>query len=93
MLIIFASLDALAMFMYQTAREQSWMIKALIVCCWGRSEESKAYKLYDPVSNKVVVSRGVVFEENEGWNWGISIKEAKIDFLKWEKINIDESGE
>ena len=59
----------------------------------GISEESKAYRLYDLVSNKVVVSRYVVFEENEGWNWGRSIEEAKTDLLKWEETNIDESGE
>lgn len=59
----------------------------------GKSEESKAYRLYDPVSNKVVVSRDVIFEENEGWNWGRGIEEAKIDLLKWEENNIDESGE
>ena len=59
----------------------------------GRSEESKGYRLYDLVSNKVVVSRDVVFEENEGWNWGRSIEEAKTDLLKWEETNIDESGE
>ncbi|KAK2442749.1 putative mitochondrial protein [Trifolium repens] len=35
----------------------------------GISEESKAYKLYDPVSRKVIVSRDVVFAENEKWNW------------------------
>jgi len=35
----------------------------------GLSEESKAYKLYDPKSKKVVISRDVVFEESQGWNW------------------------
>ncbi|CAJ2655081.1 unnamed protein product [Trifolium pratense] len=35
----------------------------------GISEESKAYKLYDPISRKVIVSRDVVFAENEKWNW------------------------
>ncbi|GAU22710.1 hypothetical protein TSUD_138340 [Trifolium subterraneum] len=35
----------------------------------GVSDESKAYKLYDPVEKKIIVSRDVVFEENEGWNW------------------------
>ena len=28
----------------------------------GMSEESKAYRLYDPVSKKIVVSRDVIFE-------------------------------
>lgn len=35
----------------------------------GTSEESKAYRMYDPVSKKVLVSRDVVFVESEGWNW------------------------
>ena len=34
----------------------------------GVSEESKAYRLYDPVSKKIVVSRDVVFEEDKFWN-------------------------
>ena len=34
----------------------------------GVSEESKAYRLYDPVSKKIVVSRDVVFEEDKCWN-------------------------
>lgn len=34
----------------------------------GISEESKAYRLYDPMSKKIVLSRDVVFEENEYWN-------------------------
>jgi len=35
----------------------------------GLSEESKAYKLYDPKSKKVVIDRDVIFEESQGWNW------------------------
>ena len=31
----------------------------------GMSEESKAYRLYDLASKKIIVSRDVVFEENE----------------------------
>ncbi|CAJ2658399.1 unnamed protein product [Trifolium pratense] len=35
----------------------------------GVSEESKAYKLYDPIQKKIIISRDVVFDENQGWNW------------------------
>jgi hypothetical protein len=35
----------------------------------GVSDESKAYKLYDPAKKKIVVSRDVVFEESKGWKW------------------------
>lgn len=35
----------------------------------GVSEESKAYKLYEPVEGEVIISRDVVFEELKCWNW------------------------
>ena len=35
----------------------------------GYSEESKAYKLYNPLTKKLVVSRDVVFNEAEAWSW------------------------
>ena len=33
------------------------------------SEESKAYRLYDPLSNKIVISRDVGFNEDGHWPW------------------------
>ena len=35
----------------------------------GVSETSKAYKLYDPLTKKVVVSRNVIFDEKKTWTW------------------------
>ncbi|KAJ0509944.1 putative RNA-directed DNA polymerase [Helianthus annuus] len=35
----------------------------------GISKESKAYKLYDPVQQKIVISRDVIFEEMKQWDW------------------------
>ncbi|MCH81218.1 retrovirus-related pol polyprotein from transposon tnt 1-94, partial [Trifolium medium] len=35
----------------------------------GISEESKAYKLYDPAQKKIIISRDVIFDESQGWNW------------------------
>ena len=35
----------------------------------GYSEESKAYKLYNPLTKKLAVSRDVVFNEAEAWSW------------------------
>jgi transposase InsO family protein len=40
----------------------------------GVSEESKAYKLYDPVDKKIIISRDVVFEESKAWEWNKSQK-------------------
>jgi hypothetical protein len=35
----------------------------------GISEESKGYKLYDPSSKRVIISKDVIFEESKGWQW------------------------
>jgi len=45
----------------------------------GVSEESKAYWLYDPTTKKMIVSRVVVFDENEGWNWRRSDEDVRSD--------------
>lgn len=49
----------------------------------GMSDESKAYRLFDPVKKKVVISRDVQFDEKESWNWGRSEEEARHDILEW----------
>ncbi|GAU30667.1 hypothetical protein TSUD_31390 [Trifolium subterraneum] len=43
----------------------------------GVSEESKAYKLYDPISKKIIISRDVIFEESKGWNWNNTHNESE----------------
>jgi len=57
----------------------------------GVSEESKAYRLYNSVSKKVIISRDVVFTENEKWEWKRSNEEIEVDVLEWgdEKKNQD----
>ncbi|KAK8938725.1 hypothetical protein KSP39_PZI011095 [Platanthera zijinensis] len=35
----------------------------------GYAPESKAYKFYNPVTGKAIVSRDVVFEEDSCWSW------------------------
>lgn len=35
----------------------------------GTEPGSKAYRMFDPRTQKVVVSRDVVFDESKGWNW------------------------
>ena len=49
----------------------------------GVSDESKAYRLFDLVFKKIIVSRDVVFEENKGWNWDMSRKEITSNILEW----------
>lgn len=35
----------------------------------GYAEGTKGYRMYDPVSKKLSISRDVIFEENKGWDW------------------------
>jgi hypothetical protein len=35
----------------------------------GYAEGAKAYRIYDPMSQRVRVSRDVVFDEGRGWDW------------------------
>ena len=57
----------------------------------GVSDESKAWRLYDLVSKKIIVSKDVVFEEEESLDWGRTEEEIKRDILAWE--DEDESDE
>lgn len=38
----------------------------------GTELGSKAYRMYNPNSQKIVVSQDVVFDETKGWNWNQS---------------------
>lgn len=51
----------------------------------GVSDESKAWRLYDPVLKKIVVSKDVVFEEEKGWNWGKSDEETRKEVFEFEE--------
>ena len=35
----------------------------------GVSAESKAYRLYNPVTKQIIISRDVVFDEENVWDW------------------------
>jgi hypothetical protein len=46
------------------------------------SEETKGYKLYDPVARKVIISRDVHFMENEAWDGSIAKIVKIIDAME-----------
>ena len=39
----------------------------------GYSEDTKAYKLHDPITRKVIISQDVQFIENESWDGTVDI--------------------
>ncbi|KAL6319939.1 hypothetical protein AAG906_037015 [Vitis piasezkii] len=49
----------------------------------GVSEESKGYRLFDPIAKRVVVSRDVIFEEEKQWDWDVSYEEQMVADLEW----------
>ncbi|RVW35655.1 Retrovirus-related Pol polyprotein from transposon TNT 1-94 [Vitis vinifera] len=51
----------------------------------GVSEESKAYRLYDPISQKIIINRDVVFEEDKNWDWDKKYEEVIVCDLEWEE--------
>lgn len=53
----------------------------------GVSEESKAYQLYNPISKRIIISRDVIFEEEEQWNWDKSFEDDRRFDMEWEDGN------
>jgi hypothetical protein len=46
-------------------------------------EGSKAYRVYNPTTNKVYVTRDVMFEEDRMWNWTPHFYlNTRLDFLE-----------
>ena len=50
----------------------------------GVSDESKAYRLYNPATNKIIVSRDVRFEEDKSWIWDENNEATLAVDLEWE---------
>ncbi|MCH80155.1 copia-type polyprotein [Trifolium medium] len=44
----------------------------------GISEESKAYRLYNPTTKKIIISRDVKFVESEKWKWDEADSSKKL---------------
>jgi hypothetical protein len=49
----------------------------------GVSEESKGYRLFNPITKKVVVSKDVIFEEEKQWNWDENSEKQMLVDLEW----------
>lgn len=57
--------------------------KSLKCVFLGLSEESKAYRMYDPVSNKLIISRDVLFEEGRKWECSQIAEGSSSAALEW----------
>jgi hypothetical protein len=56
--------------------------KSVQMVMFGYEEGSKAYRMYNPTTNKVHVTRDVVFEEDRVWNWTPQTDEQTISNSK-----------
>ena len=43
--------------------------RSQMVVHFGREPGIKAFRLFDPITNSILISRDVVFVEQKGWNW------------------------
>jgi hypothetical protein len=56
--------------------------KSFVCVLLGVSEESKGYRLYDPIAKKIIISRDVIFEKARQWNWDASYKDQILQDLE-----------
>ena len=49
----------------------------------GVSNESKGYRLFDPKTKRIVVSKDVMFKEEKSWDWGSNYEEQINIKLVW----------
>ena len=61
----------------------NWRTRVFSCVLLGVSEESKAYRLYDPTAKRIVISRDVIFEEEKQWDWDKSYEEQVLMNLEW----------
>nr|GEY07533.1 ribonuclease H-like domain, reverse transcriptase, RNA-dependent DNA polymerase [Tanacetum cinerariifolium] len=62
----------------------------------GNEQGSKAYRLFDPTTRKICVSRDVKFKEDETWDWSEYLNEHINDEPEWTDFrigNLEETNE
>ena len=62
----------------------------------GYSSESKAYRLYDPINKKIIISRDVEFLENQSWDGSVdesSSTSSKVPITNNHQDFDEEEGE
>ena len=55
--------------------KKPWTVEAISILYLGKKAGTKAFRLYDPETKTVCVSRDVVFEENKAWCWSKETEE------------------
>jgi len=55
-------------------------VKSIKCVMFGLCKESKEYRLYNPETRKIVISRDVKFDEGKGWDWDKKIQDIELDW-------------
>ncbi|GJX41925.1 ribonuclease H-like domain, reverse transcriptase, RNA-dependent DNA polymerase [Tanacetum coccineum] len=55
----------------------------------GNEQGSKAYRLFDPITRKICVSRDVKFKEDEIWDWSEYLDKHTNDEPEWTNFRIE----
>nr|GFB25988.1 zinc finger, CCHC-type [Tanacetum cinerariifolium] len=55
----------------------------------GNEQGSKAFRLFDPTTEKICISRDVKFKENETWDWKEYMSEHINDEPEWTDFKIE----
>ncbi|GKA47796.1 zinc finger, CCHC-type containing protein [Tanacetum coccineum] len=63
--------------------------RSSIMVYLGNEQGSKAYRLFDPTTQKICVSRDVKFKENETWDWKEYMSEHINDEPEWTDFKIE----
>ena len=61
--------------------------KSLKCVFLGVSGEAKAYRLFDPLSKTIIISKDAKFEEECHWDWDNSYEEAIMADLDWDDVH------
>ena len=71
------------------AKRSKLEYKSVTCVLLGVSSESKGYKMFDPTTNKIIVSCNIAFEADREWHWKFFEGERKLD---WWIENTAEEG-
>lgn len=52
--------------------------KSIKCVMFGVSKESKAYRLYNPLTKKIIISRDIRFDEKKSWSWDEDVEKNKF---------------
>ena len=66
--------------------------KSIKCVMFGVSKESKGYRLYDPVGERIIISKDVKFDEKKQWDWEEKVEDDQLVEVDEAEKDQDEGG-